>query len=321
VAFESTASNLAAGATGGQLGIFQRANPLAAPSSEMKSATWWNPQESGWGLFTIDQGGLIAAGWFTFDTDGEATWFLAPSASLQPDGSYLSPILRFTGVPFAQILGNAADPSAQLGTTRLRFIGNDGLNFQYTIGALTQTKSLVKFPFGTRDIVCQPSPSASRATATNYSDLWASPGSNGWGVHISHVGDALFASWYTYDTDREAIYHIASMTRQSGNNFSGPVVRQVNGTPYPQINGATATGGAPSVIGTASLSFSNGENANFNYSIGAAVQSKPLQRVVFSTTPTVCADVALVAAAKAAPLRPQAIAADEAATALKHAAR
>jgi hypothetical protein len=34
VAFESDAGNLAAGATSGQLSVFQRANPLAMPSGQ-----------------------------------------------------------------------------------------------------------------------------------------------------------------------------------------------------------------------------------------------------------------------------------------------
>ena len=72
---------------------------LAAAQTAMKSATWWNPDEGGWGVFTIDQGNVVAPGWFTYDSDGEPVWFLVPGATLQGDGSYKGDILRFTGVP------------------------------------------------------------------------------------------------------------------------------------------------------------------------------------------------------------------------------
>ncbi|HVJ63146.1 MAG TPA: M64 family metallopeptidase, partial [Tahibacter sp.] len=45
-----------------------------AIDDELRTATWWDPAESGWGLFTIDQGNLLAPGWFTYDLDGEPTW-------------------------------------------------------------------------------------------------------------------------------------------------------------------------------------------------------------------------------------------------------
>ena len=300
VTFESDAGNLAAGAVAGQLAVFQRANPLAAPSTELKTATWWNPSESGWGLFTLDQGNVLAAGWFTFDTDGEPTWFLLPNAVPQADGAYQSPILRYTGVPLAQIVGSAADAPSTLGQGRLRFVGRNLLSYQYTIGALNQTKQLERFPFGPRDVSCQPSPQASRATATNYSDLWYSAAAPGWGVHISHLTDVLYATWYTYDTDREATYMIAPMNRQSANSFSGDVLKQANGTPYPQIAGNVASGGPASSVGTASLVFTNGETATFSYSVGGVSQNKLIQRLQAGSTASVCQDVPFEAQSKSA---------------------
>ena len=41
-------------------------------------------------------------------------------------------------------------------------------------------------------------------TATNYQDLWwnAPAGSeSGWGINITHQGDTLFVTWFTYDLD------------------------------------------------------------------------------------------------------------------------
>lgn len=300
ISFESNAGNLAIGAVLGQSAVFQRANPLAAPSSELKTATWWNPNESGWGVFTLDQGNVLAAGWFTFDTDGEPVWFLLPNATAQADGSFASPILRYTGTPLAQITGAANDAPSAIGTGKLRFLGRDLMNFEFVIGGVAQTKQLVRFAFGDRDLACMPSPQASRAGATNYSDLWYSPTSPGWGVHMSHVDNSLFATWYTYDTDREATYMLAPTTRQSGNTFTGTVFDFPNGTPYPQINGTIASGGAASSVGTATLSFSNGENATFSYTVNGVSQSKALQRLVVGSVPGICQPLAFDTQRKAA---------------------
>lgn len=258
----------------------------------LKTATWWDADESGWGLFTIDQGNVIAPGWFTYDNDGKPTWFLVPGALPQPDGSYRGNVCRYTGVPLAQIAGNAADPCNVIGTATLRFTGDTALSFSYTIGGTTQTKELTRFNFAGRDIACRASGSASRATATNYSDLWwAAPESEGWGVHMSHVDNSLFATWYTYDTDRRAIFYIGATTRQADGSFSGALRRQANGTPFTQINGSAASPGS-SDVGTVRLTFSDGQTANFTYTIGGTTQTKTLRRFQFGSTAQVCENVA-----------------------------
>ncbi len=258
----------------------------------LKTATWWNADESGWGLFTIDQGNVIAPGWFTYDNDGKPTWFLVPGALPQSDGSYAGGICRFSGVPLAQISGNAADPCTVIGSATLRFTGDTGLTFTYTIGETTQTKQLTRFNFAGRDIACRASSASSRATATNYSDLWwAAPESEGWGLHMSHVDDSLFATWYTYDTDRRAIFYIGFTTRQANGSFSGPLLRQANGTPFLQIDGSVASGGA-SEVGNVTLTFIDGETATFAYTIGGTTQTKTLRRFQFGNTVQTCENVA-----------------------------
>jgi len=269
--------------------------PMAAAAQSgplLKSATWWNPDESGWGLFTIDQGNVIVPGWFTYGPDGKPTWFLVPGATLQSDGSYTGNVCRHTGIPFAQISGNAADPCQIVGTARLRFTSHTALNFSYTVDGQTQTKSLTRFGFDGRDIVCRASPTTSRAGATNFSDLWWSgPTSEGWGMHMSHFNDRVIATWYTYDTDRKAIFYLGLTTKQADGSFTGQLFRQNNGTPFNLINGAPPTDGSTQV-GTLRLSFSDGQTANFSYTVGNVTQTKPLTRITFGDTATVCEHVA-----------------------------
>ncbi|MGQ0801901.1 MAG: hypothetical protein ACT4NL_17525, partial [Pseudomarimonas sp.] len=66
---------------------------------------------------------------------------------------------------------------------------------------------------------------------------------------------------------------------------------QPNGTPFLQINGQPAAG-APAAVGTATLTFSNGETGTFTTVLGGVTQTKAITRLQFGTTATVCSTVA-----------------------------
>lgn len=259
---------------------------LAQSAPALNSATWWDPAEAGWGVFSIDQGSTLALGWFTYDGDGEPTWFLMPGSDRQADGSYRGEVHRFTGVPLAQIAGNAADPSTVVGNATLRFTGDKAMQFDWTVGGQTRSKALTRFAYGDKDLVCRAG-AASRANATNYSDLWWNESSSGWGLFMQHVDNDLYATWYTYDTDREALFLAAAATRQSDGSFTGPLYRQRNGTPFTQINGAPPSADAD-IIGSVTLRFSDGQTGTFSYTIGNVTQSKPITRIVFGSQPNTC---------------------------------
>lgn len=257
----------------------------SATAANLKSAAWWDERESGWGLFVADQGNVLSPFWFTYDADGEPVWFLAATTP-QPDGSYRGDVMRFNGVPLAQIAGQAADPAQVIGQATLTFAGDSGLQFNYTVNGQSQSKTLSRFPFGTQDIVCAASGS-SRATASNYSDIWWNPSESGWGLHVNHVDQQLYITWYTYDSDREAVFYQGVSTRQANGSYTGTLFRAANGTPFTQINGQPATSGVTEV-GSFSLNFSNGERASFQYSIGNVNQTKSIQRFQFGNTSQVC---------------------------------
>src|SRR5690606_15544357 len=124
--------------------------------------TWWKQSESGWGMFIFDQGNLLAPAWFTYDADGEPTWFLAAGAFPQADGSYTGELFRFTGVPFDQIDGPAANEPTLVGDVRLLFRSEQSLQFEYSVDGIAQTKNLTRFPFGSRGLVCRASADPTR---------------------------------------------------------------------------------------------------------------------------------------------------------------
>ncbi len=296
VAFESDASNLLLGAGGvldsnGLTDIFQTANPLAGVP--LKTATWWKQSESGWGLHVIDQGNVLAPAWFTYDVDGEPTWFLVGGAFAQADGSFVGDLFRYTGVPFAQIVGPAADPANPVGAAILRFSGDQSLQFSYSVNGVAQTKRMTRFPFGNRDIACRASADASRQMASNFSDIWwGGTTTPGWGLILIHLDSQLFAVWYTYDQDREAVFFVIPTTLQADGSFSGGVFRQANGIPFSMINDAMPSAGSTQ-IGTASFRFSDGGNGVFAYSIGAVSQSKSITRLQVGSVAASCETTAV----------------------------
>ncbi|MGQ0799402.1 MAG: RCC1 domain-containing protein [Pseudomarimonas sp.] len=266
--------------------VFQTANPLVPIR---KTGTWWIPAESGWGVSTIDQGNALGVSWFTYDSDGEPTWF-SGSALLQPDGRYVGNVFRQTGVPLADITGLATESSTRFADVTLSFTGSGALTFDYAvIGGVTQRKQMSRFIFGGDDIVCRISPFPTRAGIGNLSDVWwGGAATSGWGILLSETSSILAVTWYTFDQDREAIFLIAVTTRQADGSYAGSIVRQRNGTAFSNINNAPPSSGAD-VVGSARLTIIDGETADFVYTIGSVTQTKRISRFVFGTAPNVCA--------------------------------
>jgi len=239
-------------------------------------------------LTVFDQGSVLAPAWFTYDTDGEPTWFLIGGAFPQADGSFRGDVLRLRGTPFDQINGPATQSVNSAGTVVMTFAGESRLQFAYTVDGFSQSKTLVKFPFGTRNFGCSTTPTASRKTATNYTDLWTGAGdSTGWGLSLLHVDDGLFGAWYTYDSDGEAVFFVIVTSRQADGSFTGTIFRQRNGTPFSAINGAPPSL-ASDVIGTTRFVFNDGESASFSYTVGTVTQTRMIARLLVGTEAQQC---------------------------------
>ncbi len=292
VVFASTANNLllnlltgSSSDSNGASDVFQAANPLVPIR---KTGTWWVPTESGWGLSTIDQGNALGVSWFTYDTDGEPTWF-SGSALLQPDGRFVGTVFRQTGVPLAEISGVATETSTPFANITLSFTGSGALTFDYAvIGGPTQRKQMSRFIFAGDDIVCRISPFPTRGSIGNLSDVWwGGAATSGWGLLLTESSSIMAATWYTFDQDREAVFLIAITTRQPDGSYAGAIFRQRNGTPFGNINGAPPSSGADA-IGTARFDIIDGETADFSYTVGAVTQTRRISRFVFGTAPNVC---------------------------------
>ena len=175
-----------------------------------------------------------------------------------------------------------------VGSATFTFSDANNGSFLYTVNGITQTKPIV------RQIYASPVPTcavdASGAGSSNFQDLWwRSPANSesGWGLNITHQGDILFATWFTYGTDGRGMWLVMSEgLRATTNTYSGALYRTrgpaFNASPWDRNQVAVTQ------VGTATLAFSDANNGTFTYTVDGVSQSKPITRQVFANPVTVC---------------------------------
>src|SRR6185312_8557192 len=133
--------------------------------------------------------------------------------------------------------------------------------------------------------------------ATNYTDLWwAAPAGSeaGWGINLTHEGDTIFATWYTYDVDRTPMWLVVTATKTGPGVYAGTPVYRLTGPPFsampfPPLGSAGGPTGVS--VGSASFTFSDGNTATFTYTVEGISQSKAITREVFTAPGTACTSV------------------------------
>ena len=251
---------------------------------------WWaSPagSESGWGINFAHQGGIIFATWFTYDLTGKGWWLVMTAPEVAP-GVYSGALYTTTGPAFNAVPFNPTQVTAtQVGTGTLTFAdANDG-TFAYTVNGITQTKNVTREVFG-------PLPGcatavASLASATNYQDLWwAAPAGSesGWGINLTQEGQTIFGTWFTYDLDHTPMWLVVTAPQTAPGVFSGTLYR-TTGPPFNAVP-FNPTDVAGTAVGTATFTFSDGNDASFAYTVNGVSQVKAITREVFQTPGTVC---------------------------------
>lgn len=260
-----------------------------APDPVNLSALWYDSSEPGYGLTMTHQGSLVFVAWYTFGGNGQVLWLLA-AVSRQPDGRYVGPIDRFDGQPF-NLINNAQawTTTARVGEARLQLREDGKLDFDYTVNGITQVKRLESLDFVADPPQCGFT-TASRAQASNYTDVWWNPLESGWGMSIVHQGDLMFIAWYTYAANGSAQWISGLASKQPDGSYSGELNRPASGTPFNLIDGPATSFPVP-VVGSFRLAFAGGENGAFEYTLDGISQSKPIERLVFvppGTPVTLC---------------------------------
>ncbi len=252
---------------------------------------WWaaGGSESGWGINFAHQGDQVFGTWYTYDTTGKA-WWLSMLANRSAGNTYSGNINADTGPPFNDFVGSGK-PS-QVGTGTLTFTDANNGSFNYTVNGTTQNKVISRYDLGTGP---QPTCTYSATTpnfaaATNYQDLWwvAAGAEDGWGINFAHQGNTLFATWYTYDVDGTPLWlsALAPLVAGTANVYSGALYR----TAGPRFDAYVGPPASKIVVGTAIVTFADGNHATFAYNTNGAgalpsvSQMKQVTRFPFGPT-------------------------------------
>ena len=268
---------------------------------------WWNSpagSESGWGLNIAHQGDILFATWFTYDATGKG-WWLTMTANQSAANTFSGQLFQTRGPAFNSVpFSPAAVTATPVGSGTLTFGDASNGTFAYTVNGISQTKAITRQVFGPLP-ACTFGAQADLTQATNFQDLWwAAPAGSesGWGVNFTHQGDIIFATWFTYDVDGTPLWLSVTANKSAPNVYTGTLFRTTgpafNAVPFnPAQVIATA-------VGTATLTFANGNAGSFAYTVNGVAQTKAITRQVFRAPGTVCQAAASASAPAPAPPSP-----------------
>jgi len=252
---------------------------------------WWRApanSESGWGINLTQQGDVLFATWFTYDTDGGGMWLVMSNGAKGVGDTYTGTLYRTTGPAFSASPWNPQSVVATpVGTATFAFTDGNNGTFTYTVNGLTQSKAIVREVFASPVPTCVAAETL--AASSNYSDLWWHAPANsesGWGINVTHQGDVLFATWFTYDANGKGLWLVMSNgAKLSPGSYSGALYR-TSGSPY---NGPWNSSQLQvTQVGTAAFSFTDASNGTFTYTVNGVAGTKAITRESFSSPATAC---------------------------------
>jgi hypothetical protein len=245
---------------------------------------WWaapDGSESGWGLNAIHQGDVIFATWFTYNAAGKG-WWLTMTAGKASANSYSGLLVETSGPPFSAVPFNPSSVTrTTVGAGTLTFTGPNSGTFAYAVGGVAQTKAITRQIFGPVP-TCTYKAQPAFSLATNYQNLWwvADGAESGWGLTVTHQGDAIFAVWFTYDTDGSPLWLSATAAKSGPGVYSGTLYRTTGpafgAVPFDPANVARTA------VGTMTLTFADGNAGLFAYSVNGVAQTKAITRMLFA---------------------------------------
>src|SRR5450631_2669911 len=154
--------------------------------------------------------------------------------------------------------------------------------------ALSRFARMLVFMFAIHGLFA-PAPAVAQVTAsTNFQGLWwAAPAGSeaGWGINLAHQGDVIFATWFTYDAQGNAIWWSMTAQQVSLGVFAGTLVETwgtpVTTTPFDSNDVRLVTN-----PGEATLTFTSATSGTFATRMGSVNQTKAITLQTFGPVPT-----------------------------------
>jgi hypothetical protein len=262
-----------------------------APAGNYQGLWWRSPagSESGWGVNLAHQGDVLFATWFTYDAAGDGMWLVMSNGARTGAGAYSGTLYRTTGPAFHATPWNADQVGViPVGTARFAFTDRDNGVFSYSVDGVEQSKPIVRQVFAAAVPEC--SAGGPQGAAPNFQDLWwASPAGSesGWGVNLTHQGDIVFATWFSYGSAGKAAWLVMSHGAKTGpSTYTGALYRtrgpSFAAMPWDPAQVTTVP------VGNATFTFADSGSGTFAYSVDGVSQTKAITRQAFSAPVTVC---------------------------------
>ncbi|MGE5093540.1 MAG: YncE family protein [Betaproteobacteria bacterium] len=126
-------------------------------------------------------------------------------------------------------------------------------------------------------------------SAVNAQGLWwaSPPGSeSGWGLHLTHQGDVLFGTWFTYDGDGSPMWLVMSSgTKIGANSYSGTLLR----TTGPAFGGTFDPSKVTRTpVGSATVTFTDADNGVLSATVDGTQLIKRITRQAFAAPRPTC---------------------------------
>jgi predicted dienelactone hydrolase len=128
---------------------FARNTLPQAPVADDATDIWWGgTTQNGWGVSITQDRDTLFGAWYTYDSNGRATWYTMPGGVWEGT-TYVAPAFAATGP--GVIGNNQFDPTRvqarQVGTVRLEFSGGNAIRMVYDVDGQRGTHALSRLPF------------------------------------------------------------------------------------------------------------------------------------------------------------------------------
>ncbi|CAN5257523.1 hypothetical protein BH11PSE11_BH11PSE11_15750 [soil metagenome] len=153
------------------------------------------------------------------------------------------------------------------GTSAAEMVASGNMVPVASVPATTSTGSV------TESCVIEGSSTASVAPLTG---LWWNANESGWGMSITQRTSTIFLAWYTYDATGKPVWYVMSSCPVVGSACSGEIYSVTGGTSL-----LVPWNGAAKVVlqaGSGSLSFTDNDNAVFNYTLNGVAGQRSITR-------------------------------------------
>jgi hypothetical protein len=256
------------------------------------TALWWKADESGWGLNVNQQGDIVFATLFDYDSAGNPMWLFMSRGDRQASADTFSgPLYRAHGPAFDAQPFPPIGPSniEQVGTMTIAFGAADSATLTYSVDGKTVVKPITRNVYGSRAASCTGT-TGDRSGLANYQDLWWTAAESGWGLNVTHQDETLFATLFTYDPSGHDLWlFMSGGTKQADGSYLGDLyissaMSAFDAQPFVPLD----AGRNLRKVGTMRLRFSSGTAGTLTYSFDGTTVVKSIVRDEFSSPLPAC---------------------------------